>query len=283
MKKLITLILILLHICCLSACSSKSNVELSEYINYELNGSNGKGEVSYTIDYAKLDELIGDDQLYKSLKKLCPELYNKKLDSSKGISITDLIEIVTESNLSELSNGDEINFYVNKNPKVTDYELNDIENELGIKFKNYNLKISELKEPVYIDFYSIIKEYGVSFKGTENYNMSFTILTDFKDAVELYKDETITITYKPDYIRPTAEVYLNNKSEDNRVGVLIYASNWVSIERSCVNGDDFCFGLVESANNQWNSYHSALGYLEKLGYYPLGEELHIVVSGLEKQ
>lgn len=147
-----------LSACCLAGCESnekkddRKQININEYVTYEVDGIDSKGYCDIYIDYEKM---IEDNYRAFGLKKDhtaddVAELALKIHSSIEG-------EVDKKDNLS---NGDEIKF------SWDDSEFKDIEKEYSIKFKYSDIKweISGLEEAAEIDPFD--GRLQVTFSGT---------------------------------------------------------------------------------------------------------------------
>lgn len=141
MKKYILCTLTLLLLFCFSSCGSKSNYNytLGDFIDYELEGTNGRGRIGLTINYPNQDDFSNSED-YDKAKEYINELFSN-------------IEISKEA---DIQNGDEIVISVNKDfkKKKTNFKMD---------LSPFSFEVSGLEEAKHLDLFGeeVVKFYAL--------------------------------------------------------------------------------------------------------------------------
>ena len=126
----------------LSGCGGKS-IDVSQFIEYDLKGVNGKGELNASLKNMDLELEIANKKGIKDIESM-----NSLADVIDVENFISTIEVKTEEDSKNYSNGDEATIYVT-------YDENKAK-ALGINLTNTTIKykISDLREGTVIDPFS---------------------------------------------------------------------------------------------------------------------------------
>lgn len=185
----------------ISIMNKPVTINMNKYISYEVEGYDGYGEASISIDWDAITAKYGDKLKFtKEAKKE----YGDILNYTNPMSILSKSVYVGLETNKNLFNGDTVNYKWISNQSSIDAI------KCKLNYEDGSFKVKGLEETTKINLFKDIKESLVTFSGRDGEGKAkFSEL--FNDTKELYRDDTIIALLKGDEYYPYISVISDNK------------------------------------------------------------------------
>ena len=161
-NRFVKLLLLILLAAVLTSCNSVKKIDLNDYVEIAVDGTNGLGKLSYKLDWKEIDKAIGSQQIFDALKKLNPSSHASLVTSDVQLSCADLFAVYPDRS-ENLTNGDKVAFFIEPGSLVAHASLSEIEKALKAKFVLPEFDVKDLPEALTIDVFQAFDENSIKF------------------------------------------------------------------------------------------------------------------------
>lgn len=185
----------------ISIMNKPVTIDMNKYISYEVEGYDGYGEASISIDWDAISTKYA-----KKLKftKNARKEYGDILEYMDPITVLRNSMYVSLDKYDELLNGDTINYsWIEDKESIDAVKCN-------LKFEDGSFKANGLLETVKIDLFKDFKESLVTFSGRDG-KARASLSEEFANERELYRDDTIIAVLKNAWGTSIISIISDNK------------------------------------------------------------------------
>lgn len=176
-------------------------IDMNKYITYEVEGYDGYGEASISIDWDAITARYGNKLKFTREAK---KEYGDILNYTNPMSIlSNSVYVGLETN-KNLFNGDTVNYkWISDQSSIDAIKCK-------LNYEDGSFKVKGLEETTKINLFKDIKESLVTFSGRDG-EAKAKFSEVFNETKELYRDDTIIVLLNGDEYYPYISVISDNK------------------------------------------------------------------------